>query len=394
MSPVLVGVELRKSHGLTPALRGASISVDEGETVAVMGRSGSGKSTLLHCLAGVLTPDSGEVYFAGQRIDRLPDRRRVELRRGAFGLVYQFGQLVPELPAVENIALPLLLAGKPRRASLAEARAWLTRMDLAGLDDRLPGELSGGQGQRVALARALVARPKVVFADEPTGSLDSVGADQVMELLADAAKEQGAAVLVVTHEPRVAGLPTVRSCCATASSRCAWTWRRRCPPAVATRCGSARPMRGPGEPDTAPRAAAGGRRRARRARPAGVRGGRCRPRHRAAAAQPDRAARAARPVRPRGLAGRRLRGAEPGDRRRPGRGVGRRGAVPRGERLLRRPADAPRLPGGARRRPARATGPAPRARAGRGRRVAGDDPAAGVHTGRRARRRGSRAGSR
>jgi putative ABC transport system ATP-binding protein len=205
MSPVLVGVELRKSHGLTPALRGASISVDEGEMVAVMGRSGSGKSTLLHCLAGVLTPDSGEVYFAGQRIDRLPDRRRVELRRGAFGLVYQFGQLVPELPAVENIALPLLLAGKPRRASLAEARAWLTRMDLAGLDDRLPGEISGGQGQRVALARALVARPKVVFADEPTGSLDSVGADQVMELLADAAKEQGAAVLVVTHEPRVAG---------------------------------------------------------------------------------------------------------------------------------------------------------------------------------------------
>ena len=106
---------------------------------------------------------------------------------------------------MDNIALPLLLAGRPRRACLSEARAWLTRMSLDGLGDRLPGELSGGQGQRVALARALVARPRVVFADEPTGSLDSVGADEVMELLVDTAREQGTAVLVVTHEPRVAG---------------------------------------------------------------------------------------------------------------------------------------------------------------------------------------------
>jgi ABC-type uncharacterized transport system YnjBCD ATPase subunit len=157
MSPVLVGRELHKSYGLTPALRGASIAVSEGEIVAVMGPSGSGKSTLLHCLAGVLAPDGGEVHFAGQRIDRLPDRRRVELRRTAFGLMYQFGQLVPELPAVENVALPLLLAGRPRRAFLSEARAWLTRMGLDGLGGRLPGELSGGQCQRVALARGLVA---------------------------------------------------------------------------------------------------------------------------------------------------------------------------------------------------------------------------------------------
>jgi putative ABC transport system ATP-binding protein len=159
-----------------------------------MGPSGSGKSTLLHCLAGVLAPDKGEVHFAGQRIDRLPDRRRVELRRTAFGLVYQFGQLVPELPAVENIALPLLLAGRPRRTCLSEARAWLTRMGLDGLGG-LPGEVSGGQGQRVALARGLVARPRVVFADEPTGSLDSVGADEVMELLVDLAREQGNTVV-------------------------------------------------------------------------------------------------------------------------------------------------------------------------------------------------------
>jgi len=205
MSPVLVGNELRKSYGVTPALRGASIAVGEGEIVAVMGPSGSGKSTLLHCLAGILTPDAGEVHFAGQRIDRLPDRRRVELRRTAFGLVFQFGQLVPELPAAENIALPLLLAGRPRRGAIAEARTWLSRLGLDGLGDRRPGELSGGQGQRVALARAMIARPRVVFADEPTGSLDTIGADEVMELLVDAAKEQGTAVLVVTHEPRVAG---------------------------------------------------------------------------------------------------------------------------------------------------------------------------------------------
>jgi len=202
---LLVGSELRKSYGLTAALRGASIAVGEGEVVAVMGPSGSGKSTLLHCLAGILTPDGGQVQFAGERIDHLPDRRRVELRRTAFGFIFQFGQLVPDLPAIENVALPLLLAGRPRREAMGEARSWLTRLGLAGVDDRLPGELSGGQGQLVALGRAMVARPRVVFADEPTGSLDTVGSDEVMELLVSAAKEQGCAVLVVTHEARVAG---------------------------------------------------------------------------------------------------------------------------------------------------------------------------------------------
>ena len=160
MTPLLVGRDLHKTFGPTQALRGASITLDEGEIVAVMGPSGSGKSTLLHCLAGILTPDSGEVHFAGQRIDRLPDRQRVDLRRTAFGFVFQFGQLVPELPAVENIALPLLLAGRRRKAALAAASAWLPRLGLDGLGRRLPGELSGGQGQRVALARALVASPR------------------------------------------------------------------------------------------------------------------------------------------------------------------------------------------------------------------------------------------
>ena len=115
MSQILVGDDLHKSFGLTQALRGASTVLDEGEIVAVMGPSGSGKSTLLHCLAGMLTPDRGEVRFAGRRIDQLPDRERAHLRRTVFGFVFQFGQLVPELPAVENIALPLLLAGRRRK---------------------------------------------------------------------------------------------------------------------------------------------------------------------------------------------------------------------------------------------------------------------------------------
>jgi len=204
MTNLLTGRDLRKSFGLTAALRGASIAIDSGEIVAVMGPSGCGKSTLLHCLAGILPPDAGEVHFDGQRIDRLPDRKRVHLRRTTFGFVFQFGQLVPELPAIENIALPLRLAGIRRRPALAAASDWLHRLDLDGLGPRLPGELSGGQGQRVALARALIANPRIVFADEPTGSLDSFAADQVMELLVDTAREQGTSVILVTHEARVA----------------------------------------------------------------------------------------------------------------------------------------------------------------------------------------------
>lgn len=201
---LLMGRGLHKAFGPTPALRGVDVSVEAGEVVAVMGPSGSGKSTLLHCLAGILTPDRGEVTFDSQRVDRLGDRQRSRLRRTEFGFVFQFGQLVPELPVIENIALPLLLGGRRRRTAIDAAWDWLPRLGLDGLADRLPGELSGGQGQRVAIARALVAKPRLVFADEPTGALDSVAGDQVMELLVDVAKAEGAGVVVVTHEPRVA----------------------------------------------------------------------------------------------------------------------------------------------------------------------------------------------
>ncbi|MFE0462757.1 ABC transporter ATP-binding protein [Kitasatospora sp. NPDC058965] len=192
------------SFGATPALRGADLAVARGEIVAIMGPSGSGKSTLLHCLAGILTPDSGEIHFDGRRVDTLGETARSALRRERFGFVFQFGQLVPELTAEENVALPLLLGGTRRAAAIEQARTWFPRLGLDGLAGRRSGELSGGQAQRVALARAMVARPDVIFADEPTGSLDSVTGEQVMDLLVDAARAEGSTVVIVTHEPRVA----------------------------------------------------------------------------------------------------------------------------------------------------------------------------------------------
>jgi putative ABC transport system ATP-binding protein len=193
-----------KSFGPTPALRGATLAAEPGEIVAVMGPSGSGKSTLLHCLAGILTPEEGEVWFSGRRIDTLGEKDRSALRRRRFGFVFQSGQLVPELSAEENVALPLLLAGARRAAALTQAREWLMRLDLDGLEQRRSGELSGGQAQRVALARGMVAEPELVFADEPTGSLDSLAGEQVMNLLSDAARSTGTTVILVTHDPRVA----------------------------------------------------------------------------------------------------------------------------------------------------------------------------------------------
>jgi putative ABC transport system ATP-binding protein len=154
-TPIVEARDVRLSFGQTPALRGADISVQAGEIVAVMGPSGSGKSTLLHCLAGILVPDSGEVHVNGQRLDTLSDAERSTLRRTRFGFVFQFGQLVPELTAQENVAMPLLLDGEHRAAALKTAGEWFLRLDLGGLEKRRSGELSGGEAQRVALARGL-----------------------------------------------------------------------------------------------------------------------------------------------------------------------------------------------------------------------------------------------
>jgi putative ABC transport system ATP-binding protein len=201
---VLEARDVVLSFGQTPALRGASISAGPGEILAIMGPSGSGKTTLLHCLAGILVPASGEIWFDGDRVDTMTETRRSALRRDRFGFVFQFGQLVPELTAEENVALPLLLGGARRSAALAQARAWFARLGVDGLEQRRSGELSGGQAQRVALARGLVTEPEVLFADEPTGSLDSLTGEQVMDLLVAATREQGTTVVLVTHEPRVA----------------------------------------------------------------------------------------------------------------------------------------------------------------------------------------------
>ena len=205
MSDVVIEArDIVLSFGETPALRGASVSAAAGEVLAVMGPSGSGKSTLLHCLAGILMPASGEVWFGGRRVDTLAEPQRSALRRDRFGFVFQFGQLVPELTAEENVALPLLLAGTRRPAALQKARAWFARLGLDGLEQRRSGELSGGQAQRVALARGLVNEPEVLFTDEPTGALDSLTGEHVMDLLVASAREQGTTVVLVTHEARVA----------------------------------------------------------------------------------------------------------------------------------------------------------------------------------------------
>jgi putative ABC transport system ATP-binding protein len=202
--PIIEARDVVLSFGRTPALQGAGLAVAAGEIVAIMGPSGSGKTTLLHCLAGILIPTAGEIHFAGRRVDTLGETERSTLRRDRFGFVFQFGQLVPELTAEENVALPLLLGGTRRAAALKEAGTWFERLGLDGLEQRRSGELSGGQAQRVALARGLVAHPEVLFADEPTGSLDSLTGEHVMDLLVAAAREQGTTVVVVTHEPRVA----------------------------------------------------------------------------------------------------------------------------------------------------------------------------------------------
>ncbi|GAA2692649.1 MULTISPECIES: ABC transporter ATP-binding protein [Actinosynnema] len=204
MRPLLEAVDLRKSFGPTPALDGAGLAVHAGEVLAIMGPSGSGKSTLLHCLAGILQPDSGTVRYRDVELSALADGARSELRRTDFGFVFQFGQLVPELSCLENVALPLRLGGVKRKAAESRAREWLERLEVDGVADKRPGETSGGQAQRVAVARALVTGPKVVFADEPTGALDSLNGERVMQFLVTAARETNAAVVLVTHEARVA----------------------------------------------------------------------------------------------------------------------------------------------------------------------------------------------
>jgi putative ABC transport system ATP-binding protein len=184
------------------ALRGVSLTLPAGQFTAVMGPSGSGKSTLMHLLAGLDTPTSGTVQVAGHNITRMKDRELTRLRRKHIGFVFQSFNLLPTLSAQENIVLPLAISGSKPPAG--EVAALIERVGLTERRDHRPAELSGGQQQRVAIARALITRPTVLFADEPTGNLDSEAGAGILRLLRDAVDLDGQTTLMVTHDPRAA----------------------------------------------------------------------------------------------------------------------------------------------------------------------------------------------
>lgn len=195
---------LTKRYGPTLALDGVTLGIGQGTSTAIMGASGSGKTTLLHLLAGIIPPDSGSVRLEGSEITALNDRERSRLRRDQFGFVFQQWLLIPELTAIENVALALMLQGRSKREAIQPAAQWLAALGLQGLEDRRIGELSGGQAQRVAIARAQVTGARVIFADEPTGALDSRTSGEVIDALLGSTVSRGHTLVMVTHDPQVA----------------------------------------------------------------------------------------------------------------------------------------------------------------------------------------------
>ena len=196
--------DITKSFPQQRVLEGISLSVSNGESVAIMGPSDSGKSTLLHCMSGVLVPDQGEVLFDGHDVAAMSDAERSRLRLEHFGFIFQDGQLLPELTATENVALPQIMRGVSRSQAHKDAVDMLTRLGLGAYVDRYPGQLSGGQGQRVAIARALAGPPSVVFADEPTAALDQATGHEVMQQIVAVCQKFGVTLVVVTHDPKIA----------------------------------------------------------------------------------------------------------------------------------------------------------------------------------------------
>ena len=194
------------SYARTPALRGVSLRVAPGEVVALTGPSGGGKSTALHVAAGLLLPQAGRASLLGQSLLELDEAARAVERLGEVGIVLQYGQLVADLPLLDNVALPLLLDGSELEPARTAARDALSSAGLEGLDAAVPAELSGGQAQRAAVARALITSPRLVLADEPVASLDPAGGREVLALLLAVARERGGGVLLVTHDNAVAAL--------------------------------------------------------------------------------------------------------------------------------------------------------------------------------------------
>ena len=189
---------------LVHALRGVDLTVEKGAMVAIMGPSGCGKTTLLNCVSGIDDPTSGEVYIEGTNLATLDDNRKTEYRAKRMGFIFQFYNLLPVLSAVENVELPLLVSGTPPRESRERALAALARVGLADWATHRPGQLSGGQRQRTTIARALVNDPAIVWADEPTGDLDTKTADDIMSLMQELNRDQQQTFVIVTHDPAIA----------------------------------------------------------------------------------------------------------------------------------------------------------------------------------------------
>lgn len=186
------------------ALRGVNLKIEDGEFVAILGPSGSGKTTLLNCLSGIDSPTRGEIFFDGVAFHALSEEKKTEFRAKHMGFVFQFFNLIPVLTALENVLLPLKILGVNHDEALERARGMLQRVGLADKLNRFPSELSGGEQQRVAIARALVHNPKIVWADEPTGNLDSETGESVISLLEEMRNEHRTTLVIVTHDERIA----------------------------------------------------------------------------------------------------------------------------------------------------------------------------------------------